>query len=96
MTRAARHGDAIAIEMFEVAGRYLGVAIGSFINIFNPEMVVIGGGVAGALSFMRRSMMNEVKARAFRAAVVQARIVKAALGTDGGVVGAAFAAINAV
>ncbi len=95
LTNAARRGDPIAIEIFEVAGRYLGVALASFVNIFNPEMIVIGGGVAGALSLMRRSMMREVKARAFAAAVAQTRIVKAALGPEGGVVGAAYAAINA-
>jgi glucokinase len=94
LTRAARGGDPVALEIFEIAGRYLGVAIASFINIFNPEMVVIGGGVAGALSLMRRAMLREVKARAFKAAVAQTRIVKAALGPEGGVVGAAFAAIN--
>jgi glucokinase len=94
LTRAARHGDPLALEMFEVAGRYLGVAIGSFINTFNPELVVIGGGVAGALGLMRRAMLREVKARAFSEAVAQTRIVKAALGAEGGVVGAAFAALN--
>ena len=94
LTRAARGGDPLAIEMFEVAGRYLGIAIASFINTFNPEKVVIGGGVAGALPLMRRTMMREVKARAFAAAVAQTRIVKAALGAEGGVVGAAFAAMN--
>ena len=92
---AARRGDPLAIEIFELAGRYLGIAIASFINTFNPEMVVIGGGVAGALGLMRPALMSEVKARAFSAAVAQTRIVKAALGAHGGVVGAAFAAINA-
>jgi glucokinase len=95
LTAAARAGDDIAVELFEVAGRYLGIAIASFINTLNPEMVVIGGGVAGALSLMRPAMIREVKARAFREAVAQTRIVKAALGPEGGVVGAAFAAISA-
>ncbi len=94
LTGAARGGDPIAIEMFTVAGRYLGIAIASFINTFNPERVVIGGGVAGALSLMRPAMMREVKARAFTAAVAQTRIVKAALGPEAGVVGAAFAAMK--
>lgn len=94
MTAQARRGDPVALEIFEVAGRYLGVAVASFINSFNPEMVVIGGGVAGALPFMRRAMMREVRGRAFSAAVAQTRIVKAALGPQGGVVGAAFAALN--
>jgi glucokinase len=94
LTQAARRGDRVAVEMFEVAGRYLGIAIASFINTFNPEKVVIGGGVAGALSLVRPAMIREVKARAFAAAVAQTRIVKAALGPQGGVVGAAFAAMK--
>jgi glucokinase len=93
-TVQARRGDRVALEIFETAGRYLGVAVASFINTFNPEMVVIGGGVAAALAYMRRAMMQEVKARAFSAAVAQAEIVKAALGPRGGVVGAAFAALH--
>lgn len=96
MTAEARRGDAVAAEVFEISGRYLGVAIASLLNIFNPEMVVIGGGVAGALQFMRAAMMREIRARAFAAAVTQARIVKAALGPAGGVVGAAFAAMDGI
>jgi glucokinase len=95
LAAAARKGDPIACEMFAVAGRYLGIAIASFINIFNPELVVIGGGVAGALPIMRPAMMREVKSRPFAAASAQTRIVKAALGAQGGVVGAAFAALGA-
>ena len=94
LTREARRGDPIAREMFDLAGRHLGVALASFINTFNPELIVIGGGVAAALPLMRRTMMREVKARAFAEAVRQTRIVKAALGSKGGVVGAAFAAIT--
>ena len=43
---AARAGDADAIRLFDEAGLYLGIALSNYINIFNPEMVVIGGGVA--------------------------------------------------
>jgi glucokinase len=95
LTRAARGGDGVAVEMFAIGGRYLGIALASFINTFNPELIVIGSGVAGALSLMRTTTMHEVKARAFSAAVARTRIVKAALGPEGGVVGAAFAAIRA-
>jgi glucokinase len=56
MTAAARSGDRIALETFAVAGRALGVAIGSLLNALNPELIVIGGGVAGALGFMRSAM----------------------------------------
>jgi len=94
LTRAARAGDRVAIAAFETSGRYLGIAIASFINIFNPDLIVIGGGVAGALRFMRRAMAAEVRERAFAAMTAQARIVPAALGHIGGVVGAAYAAVH--
>ncbi|MGO9606185.1 MAG: ROK family protein [Candidatus Binataceae bacterium] len=93
LTAAAAAGDRIALETFQLAGRYLGIAISSFLNIFNPELVVLGGGVAGALKFMRRTMVAEVKARAFSAVAAEARVVRAALGPTGGVVGAAYAAM---
>ncbi|HYB92310.1 MAG TPA: ROK family protein [Candidatus Binataceae bacterium] len=96
MTAAARARDAVAIEVFQTAGRYLGIAVASFLNIFNPELVVIGGGVAGALGFMRRTMAAEVRARASRPIAADARIVRASLGVEGGVVGAAYAALHPV
>ena len=94
LTLAARQGDVIALETFATAGRYLGIAIASFLNIFNPELVVIGGGASGALNFMRATMNLEVRARAFRAIGGEAKITRAALGPLGGVVGAAYAAMH--
>jgi len=57
-------------------------------------LIVLGGGVAGALRFMRRTMRAQVRARAFGAIAADARIVRAALGPTGGVVGAAYAALH--
>ena len=94
LTRAAHQGDSIAIQALKTSGRYLGIAIASFVNIFNPDLVVIGGGVAGALRFMRAEMKAELRARAFTAMVSETRIVRAALGPIGGVVGAAYAAVH--
>ena len=48
VTELAHDGDAAAIEAIALIGTRLGVAIASFVNIFNPEVVVIGGGVMGA------------------------------------------------
>jgi glucokinase len=45
---AARAGDKDAVRLFEEAGLYLGVALSNYVNIFNPEMLVLGGGVAAA------------------------------------------------
>ena len=50
MTALARQRDPDAIAVFDRAGCYLGIAIASYLNIFNPEMIVLGGGVACAPS----------------------------------------------
>ena len=94
LTAQARKGDRLALDAFATAGHYLGIAIASFLNTFNPELVVIGGGVAGALPYMRKTMTVQVRARAFTAIAAQAKIVRAALGPRGGVVGAAYAALH--
>jgi glucokinase len=94
LTAAARARDRIALDTFAVAGRALGVAIGSLLNALNPELVVIGGGVAGALSYMRPAMASEVRAHSFAVIRREARIVRAALGPGGGMVGAAYAALH--
>jgi len=94
LTHEAQRGDRVALGAFATAGHYLGIAIASFLNIFNPDLVVVGGGVAGALRFMGRTMRAQVHARAFGAISADARIVRAALGPTGGVVGAAYAALH--
>jgi glucokinase len=94
MTAAARAHDPVALETFAVAGRALGVAIGSLLNALNPELVVIGGGVAGALGYMRPTMACEVRAHSFAVIRREARIVRAALGPSGGVIGAAYTALH--
>jgi len=60
MSGAAREGDAASLQAFRDAGRYFGVALASYVNIFDPEAIVIGGGVARAselwLDIARRTM----------------------------------------
>ena len=94
LSAQARRGDQLALDSFATAGYYLGIAIASFMNAFNPDLVVLGGGVAGALPYMRKTMVEQVHARAFTAMARDAKIVRAALGPRGGVVGAAYAALH--
>jgi glucokinase len=92
--REARAGDRVALWALRTAGRHLGIALASMLNVFNPELIVLGGGVAGTLPVMRPAMTAEIRARAFRAVASQCRIVRAKLRTDAGVVGAAYAAMT--
>ena len=84
----AAQGDATAQEIWNEEGRWLGIAIASYLNIFNPEYVVLGGGVAGAWPLFEKSMRAEISSRAFAVMVEHAKIVPAALGNDAGIIGA--------
>lgn len=82
--------DPIALELIEDAAKALGAAIGSVVNLLSPEVIVIGGGVAGALGdrFQERAWQI-AQTFALPRATENVRCVKAMLGDDAGVMGAA-------
>ena len=90
----ATGGDELALEVFRTAGVYLGVAMAGYINIFNPEMIVIGGGVSGAWEMFASPAQAEVLRRAFPAPARRCRIVRAECGDDAGLIGAAWLAFE--
>ena len=85
---AAKHGDATAREVVRDTGRFLGTGVASLLNIFNPDVVVLAGGVTFAGEALFEPLRAEVKRRAFRPAVEACRIVPGALSGSAGVVGA--------
>ncbi len=96
LVQRGREGDAGAAGELERIGHLLGVGIGSFVNLFNPDVVVIGGGFgvgAGEL------ILGPARAAACREAVHPAdasiRIVPAALGKTAGLIGAALLGLDA-
>ncbi|HWK91110.1 MAG TPA: ROK family glucokinase [Luteimicrobium sp.] len=90
VTAAAQAGDALARELFAELGRWVGEGSASVAALLDPELIVLGGGVAdaGDLLFpsVRAGFENALSARGHRP---EARIVAAALGNDAGMVGAA-------
>jgi len=84
----AESGDAEARDVLAVVGRHLGVGIANYVNIFNPELVVIGGGISSAGELLLGPARDEYRRRVLRA-VGTARVVVAQLGNDAGVLGAA-------
>ena len=86
--------DPLAIEVFRKAGAYLGIAMANVVNIFNPEMIVIGGGVSAAFDLFAPWAQAEVLKRAFSVPAKRCRIVKAACGDDAGLLGAAWLAFE--
>jgi glucokinase len=94
VTELAHDGDTAAIEAIELIGTRLGVAIASFVNIFNPEVVVIGGGVMGAGELLLSAARTEMLARALPPSRDIVEIVPAAFGVEAGMIGAAALAFD--
>lgn len=84
---AARRGDMVALEVVRDTARFLGTGVANFLNIFNPEVVVLAGGVTHAGDALFDPLRAEVRRRAFKSAVDRCRIVPGAL-ANSGVVGA--------
>jgi glucokinase len=77
-------------------GSMLGIGIASLINIFNPERVVIGGGVKEAWPLFIESTREQIMKRAFEVPAKRTEIVPSTLGDDAGMVGAAAAALQKI
>ncbi len=90
----ATMGNAKASEVFRGLGQALGVAVAGLVNIFDPALVVIGGGVAGAWEFFSPAMMEEVRKRSFVYAAGKNIICNARLSSDAGLIGAARLAMR--
>jgi glucokinase len=84
----ARAGDAEAADVFRVVGRHLGIGIANYVNIFNPELVVIGGGISAAGELLLEPARQEYRRRVLKA-TGGASVVAASLGNDAGMLGAA-------
>lgn len=85
---AARRGDMVAREVVRDTARFLGTGLSNLINIFNPDTVVLAGGVTQAGEALMLPLQAEVKRRAFKSSVDVCRIVLGSLPMSAGVVGA--------
>jgi len=96
LVRLANEGEPRAIEILDGIGRHLGAGIGSLVNIFNPELVVIGGGFAAAGDFILDPAREIVAREGLAGAGKHVRIVRAELGTAAGLIGAGLVAFDAL
>ena len=85
---AAKQGDPVANEIVRDTARYLGAGVANLLNIFNPDTVVIAGGVTAAGDSLFVPLRAEVRRRAFSPAVRAVRLVAGELPGTAGVVGA--------
>ena len=85
---ASKRGDAIAREVVRETALILGTGVANLLNIFNPDIVVLAGGVTQAGDALFQPLRAEVRRRSFKPAVQACKIVPGALLLSAGVVGA--------
>ena len=89
IAEAAREGDPLAIEAYERAGHYLGVGVSSFLHIFNPSVLIFGGGVSQSRDLFWKPFEVSLRENLFNPAYLENLVITtAALGDDAGLMGA--------
>lgn len=88
LSQLAKRGERKAIVVWEELGYVLGVALSGFINVFNPDRIIIGGGLSGAGDCLFKKVRSTVKARAMKPHSKAVKILKASLGPAAGLIGA--------
>lgn len=96
VAEAAEKGDKLALEIWEEIGEYLGIAIANLINMYNPEIIIIGGGVAQAGKLLFEPIKRTVKKRALPGPFKLAKIVSSQLGENVSTIGAASLALEKI
>ncbi len=92
VAEAADQGDEVAEEILAQAMNYLGIGMANLVNLFNPQVIVIGGGLTNIGERLFGPVRQVIDRRAFRAAAQAVRIAPAELGDNAGVLGAAAVA----
>ena len=92
---AMRQGDAAAREVVDVYARYLATGLTNMVNIFQPEVLSIGGGISGEKQGLLDLVVPQIHAEQYGSGhVAPTRICIAELGNDAGIIGAAFLGIS--
>jgi glucokinase len=91
---AARDGDALARRIFHGVGWHLGLASGNLINILNAEMFVFGGAMSGAWEVLYDAILEGARASCLAMPLEQVKFVRAELGENAGIIGAAGLALK--
>jgi glucokinase len=94
IVHGANQGDAIAREVLDQVGYWLGVGVANLITLFSPDAVVIGGGVAAAGEWLLRPVREVVLRRCLVTPTERVKIVLAELAGEAGVIGAAVWAVR--
>jgi glucokinase len=94
VTQLALGGDEVSRMVLGHIGRQLGIGFANFVNMFNPEVIVVGGGAMAAGDLLLEPAREEMRASGLRPNRDQVRIVPARFGNDAGMLGAAVLALD--
>ena len=86
---AALDGNEIAREIMNETGRYIGIGVVNIMHTLNPDIIVIGGGMAAAGDLLMHPMLEEIKKRSYRLANKHTNVIFGKLGNNAGLIGAA-------
>ncbi len=86
----AKKGDRLAREIFSEIGHYIGIGVANIVNLFDPEVVIISGGIAGAGRILFEPIKRSAYQRILGAGYRNFKILPAQLGDDAGILGAAY------
>jgi len=90
----ARNGDQFALSIFNTVVEALAVAIGSLVNIFNPQLVILGGGIANAGDFLLNPVLERSRNYVLPTMLGTYQVKLSQLGKDAGILGAASIVIE--
>jgi len=90
VAEAARKGDALARAVIEESAGYLGIGVANLVNLMNPQMIIIGGGVSKMGEMILRPTRRSMKANAIELPARTVRLVRPRLGVDAELTGAAL------
>lgn len=94
--KMANQGNRRAIQFWDEVGMHIGNALVGVVNLLNPPLVVIGGGVSNNFKFFEKSMMHIIKTRAMKVQAQMVKVVRAQLGDDAGILGVKVLVNNAL
>ena len=84
----AKKGDKKAIRVYQIIGEYLGIGLANLVNMLNPDIIIIGGGIANAGKFIFNPARKTMKENVLSPLAKNTKVVKAKLGEDAGAIGA--------
>ena len=90
LTQLAKNGNRIAIDIWQIAGRRIGIALTGLVNVLNPAKIVIGGGLSDAGRVLFSEIRKTLRKKAMPQQAKCVKVLKAKLGSNAGIIGASI------